>query len=61
MAVTGTDDRAAAFGSTPGEGAVLVGSDNKKKKKRGPRGGKLLRLPRHQREAFLRARNGDDN
>ncbi len=52
---------AAAIGPGPGGEVVLVGSDKKKKKKRGSRGGKLLKLPRHQREAFLRARDEDGN
>jgi hypothetical protein len=58
--ITACDDRAAAFGPSPGEGAILVGSDRKKKKKRGPRGGKQDRLTGDQRKTFVRARDGDD-
>ena len=51
---------AATIGSGPGRDAVLVGPDKKKKKKRGPRGGKQNQLTRRdQRKAFVKARDRD--
>jgi hypothetical protein len=58
-AITGSDDQATTFGPSPAEGAVLVGSDNKKKKKRGKRSGKQKRPSGDQRKAFSRTRYGD--
>jgi hypothetical protein len=52
----GVDD---GVGDVDGDDAGLMKLGNKKKKKRGSRGGKLLRLPRRQRETPLKVHDGD--
>jgi hypothetical protein len=54
-----TADPAAAIRPGPGGNLVLVGPDKKKKKKRGPRGGKKQRPSHDQRKAFIRAHDED--